>query len=157
LKKQKLTHDSKVFIYKFPQANKVIVQIKVIKKCCKVIRRVKGMFKSELESVLRARRTQDHPTVQIYYGCGAYNRRNALYLVRDAHPQRPKTVPNCLQLPVKPLKSTGRLYIMAYSSNLVNVIDPGGSWWPPTKSTWTPIIVLLSIFSFLNCSTTYYF
>jgi len=35
--------------------------------------------------------------------------------------------------------------------------DPGGSWWPPAKPTWTPIIVLLSIFSFLNCSATYYF
>jgi len=39
----------------------------------------------------------------------------------------------------------------------VHLTDPGGSWWPPAKPTWTPIIVLLSIFSFLNCSTTYYF
>ena len=32
-----------------------------------------------------------------------------------------------------------------------------GYWWPPVKSTGTLTIVSLSIFSFLNCSTTYYF
>jgi hypothetical protein len=35
--------------------------------------------------------------------------------------------------------------------------DPGGYWWPPAYSTWTHTIVSFSFFSFLNCSTIYYF
>ena len=35
--------------------------------------------------------------------------------------------------------------------------DPGGCWWPPTYSIWTPTTVFFGIFNFLNCSTTYYF
>lgn len=43
--------------------------------------------------------------------------------MRGAHSQRPKIGPNRLQLPVKPLKSTCRFNIIAYSSNFVML------WW----------------------------
>jgi len=32
----------------------------------------------------------------------------------------------------------------AWKDVVIGICDPGGYWWPPTKSTWTPTIISLS-------------
>jgi len=39
----------------------------------------------------------------------------------------------------------------------MHLSDLGGRWWPPTYPIWTPTTISFSLFSFLNCSTVYYF
>jgi len=67
-----------------------------------------------------ARRTQNHPSVQIFNRCDAYNGHGALGFACNTHPHRAKTVPNHLKFFVKPLKLTGRLYDMTCSSKFIN-------------------------------------
>ena len=111
--------DSKVFIDKFPQANKIILQIKVKEKHCKVVRRAKGAFENEWESFSGARRThrgarhtgRDPTVVKLH-------ERSALGLLRGTHPQRPKILPNLQQITLKPFKLTSRVYILLAHQSL---------------------------------------
>ena len=96
------------------------MQIKVIEKCCKVIEGAKCVLRVSGSSFQG--RDADTKGCRAHTGRGAHNGCGTLGLACGTHPQRPETVPNCFKFPLKPLKSIGRLYIMACSSDFVNVM-----------------------------------